>query len=91
MSRTRSAIRRSATASSGAASIRSPQATVKTPEDLAWEDAQSVGSEASGTPRMWVNFSAPFADLPPIMMPPRPEPVRAGSMGRASSRNWTDE
>ncbi|GFR44718.1 hypothetical protein Agub_g6041 [Astrephomene gubernaculifera] len=46
----------------------------RTPEELAWEEARSIGSDASGTPRMWLNFSAPFADLPPIMMPPRPEP-----------------
>ncbi|GLC39630.1 hypothetical protein PLESTM_000919800 [Pleodorina starrii] len=72
---------RSARGGSGGLGIRTfqpppppPQASVRTPEELAWEEARSVASEASGTPRMWVNFSAPFADLPPIMLPPRPEP-----------------
>ncbi|GIM02641.1 hypothetical protein Vretimale_7428, partial [Volvox reticuliferus] len=58
----------------GSSMSRTSLAVVKTPEDQAWEEARSVASEASGTPRIWVNFSAPFADLPPIMMPPRPEP-----------------
>ncbi|KAG2495930.1 hypothetical protein HYH03_005861 [Edaphochlamys debaryana] len=52
----------------------SPRPAPATPEEAAWEEARSVASEASGTPRVWVNFNAPFADLPPIMLPPRPEP-----------------
>ncbi len=33
----------------------------------------------SGKPRLWLNYEAPFAELPPIFMPPEPVLVRAGS------------
>ncbi|EFJ42702.1 hypothetical protein VOLCADRAFT_97128 [Volvox carteri f. nagariensis] len=70
-----SARRNSGAAAAAAPSPRiPPPVVVKSPEDQAWEEVRSVASEASGTPRMWVNFTAPFAELPPIMMPTRPEP-----------------
>lgn len=31
----------------------------------------------AGKPRVWLNFDKPFAELPPVFMPPRPELVRA--------------
>lgn len=42
-------------------------------DEAAWEAARDVSG--SGTPRMWLNFNKPFADLPPILLPPKPEPV----------------
>lgn len=36
----------------------------------AWEAVSGVDA---GKPKMWLNFEAPFAELPPIFMPPVPE------------------
>ena len=38
-----------------------------------WSELLDVDA---GKPRAWINFEKPFADLPPIFYPPKPELVR---------------
>ncbi len=42
-------------------------------EASTWE---SVADVDAGKPRVWLNFELPFAELPPIFIPPKPEMVR---------------
>lgn len=41
-----------------------------------WEAVSDVDA---GKPRVWLNFEKPFAELPPVFMPPYPEMVRAAA------------
>jgi hypothetical protein len=40
----------------------------------AWQQVQAAPVEAAGTPHLWLDFKAPFADPPPVFVPPKPEP-----------------
>ncbi len=44
-------------------------------EPSRWEDVAEIDA---GKPRIWMNFEKPFAELPPIFMPPEPEMVSEG-------------
>ncbi|WIA16292.1 hypothetical protein OEZ85_012995 [Tetradesmus obliquus] len=40
----------------------------------AWQQVQAAPIEAAGTPHVWLDFKAPFADPPPVFVPKKPEP-----------------
>ncbi|KAF6255522.1 hypothetical protein COO60DRAFT_203539 [Scenedesmus sp. NREL 46B-D3] len=40
----------------------------------AWQQVQAAPVAAAGTPHVWLDFRAPFADPPPVFVPNRPEP-----------------
>ncbi|KAL6753098.1 hypothetical protein V8C86DRAFT_2438700 [Haematococcus lacustris] len=40
------------------------------PQQAAWEGVAGV---EAGRPCLWLNFNKPFAELPPVFIPPRPE------------------
>eukprot|EP00798_Chlamydomonas_sp_ICE-L_P032321 gene32321-16892_t len=42
------------------------------PEQEKWEEVLEIDA---GKPRVWLNFEKPFAELPPVFMPPYPELV----------------
>ncbi|MEW5317598.1 MAG: hypothetical protein WDW38_008883 [Sanguina aurantia] len=44
-------------------------------EDMTWEEVSDV---SAGAPRVWLNFETPFAELPPLMLPPKPTREGAG-------------
>ncbi len=41
------------------------------------QGGKTCAPPCSGKPKLWVNYDAPFAELPPIFMPPVPELVGA--------------
>lgn len=40
----------------------------------AWQQVQAAPVEAAGTPHVWLDFKAPFADPPPVFVSKKPEP-----------------
>jgi hypothetical protein len=40
----------------------------------AWQQVQAAPVEAPGTPHVWLDFKAPFADPPPVFVPKKPDP-----------------
>lgn len=45
-------------------------------EDIhdAWKEVQLTPQTSSGVPAVWLDFKAPFAEPPPVLLPPKPQP-----------------
>jgi hypothetical protein len=39
-----------------------------------WQQVQAAPVAASGLPHVWLNYKPPFAEPPPVFVPPKPEP-----------------
>lgn len=39
----------------------------------AWKEVHSLVPAISGAPSIWLDFKAPFAEPPPVLLPPKPE------------------